>query len=186
MRPGSVTWPGRCARAIRRDAVAVVHAALAASRQDWLLIFDNAPDPAAVRAMLPPAGRGRVLITSQNPHWPDAEALEVPLLDQRAAAGFLLKRTGSAEELPAEDLADELGRLPLALEQAAAYMVACGQPIAAYLDLFRQRRRELLARGDPTGYDKNVATTWSLAFDQLSRTAPGARGIAAADGMLRA
>ena len=72
------------------------------------------------------------------------------------------------------DLAGDLGGLPLALEQAAAYIQATGGTLAGYLALFHQRRAELLARGEPTGYDKTVASTWALAFDRLQQTAPGA------------
>ena len=53
-----------------RDPVASVHAVLARFPAPWLLIFDNAADMASVAAFLPPAGPGRVLITSQNPNWP--------------------------------------------------------------------------------------------------------------------
>ena len=35
----------------------------------------------------------------------------------------------------------------------------------------------MLARGEPTGYDKTVATTWALAFDRLQQSAPGAVGL---------
>jgi hypothetical protein len=41
------------------DPVAQVHAALAVRRGDWLLVFDNAPSPAAVRAMLPPLAQAK-------------------------------------------------------------------------------------------------------------------------------
>ena len=70
-----------------------------------------------------------------------------------------------------------LGGLPLALEQAAAYIQATGDTLAGYLALFRQRRAEMLARGEPTGYSKTVASTWALAFDRLQQTAPGAVGL---------
>ena len=63
-----------------RDPVASVHAALARFAAPWLLIFDNAADKASMAAFLPPAGGGRVLITSQNPAWP-GQVLEVPVLD---------------------------------------------------------------------------------------------------------
>ena len=53
-----------------RDPVASVHAVLAGSAAPWLVIFDNAADMASVAAFLPPAGPGRVLITSQNAAWP--------------------------------------------------------------------------------------------------------------------
>jgi MinD-like ATPase involved in chromosome partitioning or flagellar assembly len=157
------------------DPVAQVHAALA-RRQDWLLIFDNTPDPAAITGMLPPAGVGQVVITSQYAYWPAGWGLEVTVLDRSAAAAFLLARTGAGptEADAADELASELGGLPLALEQAAAYMTATGRDISEYLDLFRQRRADLLGRGEPVGYDKLVTTTWTLAFAELSRSGPAA------------
>ena len=160
-----------------RDPVASVHGVLAAFPAEWLLIFDNAPDRASVAAFLPPAGRGRVLITSQNALWPPGQALEVPVLDTEVAAGFLVDRTGDPDRQAAADLAEELGGLPLALEQAAAYIQATGDSLAGYLASFRQRRADLLARGEPAGYAGTVATTWALAFDQLEQSDPGAAGL---------
>ena len=51
------------------DTVGRVHAVLA-RRDDWLLVFDNVPGPAAVAGLVPPAGGGRVVITSQFGSWP--------------------------------------------------------------------------------------------------------------------
>jgi hypothetical protein len=150
------------------DPVAAVHAALA-RRDDWLLVFDNAPDPAVIEDLVPPAGGGQVVITSRYAFWSGGRAVEVPVLDRQVAAGFLLARSGAAgaaEEQAAGDLAAELGGLPLALEQAAAYMQASGRTIGQYLELFRRRRAELLGRGE-------VATIWSLAFAQLDGAAAG-------------
>jgi Tetratricopeptide repeat len=160
-----------------RDPVASVHGVLAAYPREWLLVFDNAPDRASVGAFLPPGGRGRVLITSQNPNWPGGQALDVPVLDVEVAAGFLVNRTGDPDWQAAAELAGELGGLPLALEQAAAYIQATGGSLAVYLASFRQRRDGLLARGEPTGYGKTVATTWSLAFGQLEQSGPAAAGL---------
>ena len=147
-----------------RDPVASVHAVLA-----------RFPMP-----FLPPAGPGRVLITSQNPNWP-RQPLDVPVLDSDVAARFLVSRTGDPDRQAAWDLAGILGGLPLALEQAAAHMQATGDTLAGYLALFRRRRAEMLARGEPTGYSKTVASTWALAFDRLRQTEPGAAGV----GLLR-
>ena len=55
-----------------RDPVASVHAVLARPEAGWLVVFDNVPDRAAVERFVPPAGPGRVLITTQNQHWPPA------------------------------------------------------------------------------------------------------------------
>ena len=63
---------------------------------DWLLVFDNVPGPEAVAGLVPPAGGGRVVITSQFGSWPGRQVLEVPVLDRAVAAGFLLDRTGAA------------------------------------------------------------------------------------------
>ena len=157
------------------DPVGAVHAALA-RRGDWLLVFDNVADPAAVRGLLPPAGGGRVVITSQHGAWPAGQALEVPVLDRDAAAGFVLARASApgTDERAAGELAGELGGLPLALEQAAAYMRASGRSVGGYLELFRARRAELLGRGEAAGYDKQVATTWSLALAAVGPDGPAA------------
>ena len=158
-----------------RDPVASVHAVLAAFPAPWLLIFDNAADMASVAVFLPPAGPGQVLITSQNPNWP-GQALEVPVLAPDVAADFLVNRTGDPDRQAAQNVADMLDGLPLALEQAAAYMTVTGDTLASYLALFRRRQAEMLARGEPTGYDKTVVSTWALAFDRL-QAAPGAVGL---------
>ena len=159
-----------------QDPMALVHAVLARFATPWLLIFDSAADLASVAAFLPPAGPGRVLITSQNPTWP-GHPLDVPMLDRDVAAAFLVNRTGDQDRQAARDLADELDGLPLTLEQAAAYIHATGGTLARYLTLFQQRRAELLAQGEPIGYTKTVASAWALAFDRLQQTAPGAVGL---------
>src|SRR5690348_10684937 len=128
------------------DPVASVHGALARMNAGWLVVFDNAPDRASVAPFVPPAGPGRVLITSRNPNWP-GQALQVPVLQPQVAAEFLVSRTGDADRRAALGLAGELGRLPLALEQAAAYVEASGESLASYLALFRQRRPDMLGRG---------------------------------------
>ena len=89
------------------------------------------------------------------------------MLDRRGAATVV-------EEVAASQLAGELGGLPLALEQAGAYMRASGRDIAGYLGLFQVRRAELLGRGDPAGYDKLVTTTWALALAGLGDASPAA------------
>ena len=160
-----------------RDPVASVHGVLAAYPRQWMLLFDNAPDRASVQGFLPPGGSGRVLITSQNPNWPPGQGLNVPVLGTEVACGFLVNRTGDPDSQAAQELAAELGGLPLALEQAAAYIRASGNSLAGYLALFRQRRADLLARGEPSGYSKTVATTWSLAFERLEQSAPSAVGL---------
>ncbi|HEV3295083.1 MAG TPA: tetratricopeptide repeat protein, partial [Streptosporangiaceae bacterium] len=159
------------------DPVASVHGVLAVYPAEWLLVFDNAPDRASVAPLVPPTGRGRVLITSRNQIWPLVQALDVPVLDPQVAAEFLVNRTGDPDRRAALELAGELGELPLALEQAAAYIQATGDNVASYLASFRQRRTDMLDRGEPTGYSGTVATTWALAFQHLQQGTSGAVGL---------
>ena len=87
--------------AAARDPVASVHGALARARGGWLVVFDNAPDRASVAPFVPPAGPGRVLITTQNQIWPPGQAVDVPVLDVEVAADFLVSRTGDADRMAA-------------------------------------------------------------------------------------
>src|ERR1039457_2235456 len=160
-----------------QDPVAWVHNVLATFSAGWLLVLDNAPGLASVERFLPPAGPGRILITSQNPNWPHGQPLAVPVLDTDVAADFLVTRTSDADPQAARELASELDGLPLALAQAAAYILATGGTLARYLGLFKDRRADMLSRGDPAGYSGTVATTWSLAFGRLEQSAPSAVGL---------
>ena len=156
-----------------RDPVPSVHAVLARMDAGWLVVFDNAPDAASVAPFVPPAGPGRVLITTQNQIWPPGQAVDVPVLDVEVAADFLVSRTGDADQVAARELAGLLGGLPLALEQAAAYVQATGTTLARYLLLFRDRQAKLLVRGEVAGHP-DVAATLGLALSRLAGEAPAA------------
>src|ERR1700751_5836604 len=93
------------------------------------------------------------------------------------AAGFPVDRTGDPDRTVARELAVELGGLPLALEQAAAYMQATGTTSARYLLLFRDRQADLLAHGEAAGHPADVADTLGLALSRLEDEAPAAAGL---------
>ena len=160
------------------DPVAWVHGVLAASPAPWLLLFDNAPDRASVARFVPPAGPGRVLITSRNPNWPPGQALEVPVLDPRVAGGVPGqpdRRRGPAGGAGAGRRA---GR--------AAAGAGAGRRVRAGQRGERGRVRcPCSGSGAPTcwagasrpGTSQTVATTWRLAFEDLNQGAPGAAGL---------
>jgi len=142
----------------------------------WLLIFDNARDPEEVRDYLPQGGAGHLIITSRNPHWSRvARLLSVRPFDRAESIDFLCKRTGQDNRKAADALADELGDLPLALEQAGAYIETTEIMLTDYQELFQSRRKELWDdETPPPDYPDSVATTWSLALPgplQWSRSA---------------
>ena len=144
----------------------------------WLLVFDNAPDRASVAPFVPPAGHGRVLITSRNQIWPPGQALEVPVLDTEVAAGFLVSRTGDADRRAALELAGELGGLPLALEQAAAYVAGQrGEPGRVPVLVPAAARRTCWAAASRPGTPRRWRPPGGWRLRSLQQAAPGAAGL---------
>ncbi len=135
----------------------------------WLLIFDNAQDQGAIRDYIPQGGAGHIIITSRNPDWGSvAGLLPVKEFDRADSIDFLCKRTGQDDQDAADALADELGDLPLPLEQAGAYIEATGITLVDYQELFKSRRDELWKdESPPPDYLDTVATTWYLAMDDV-------------------
>ena len=156
-------------------AVAAVRDALR-QRGDWLLVFDNAEQPDDIRGYLPGAG-GHVLITSRYGAWDAvAQKIEVKKWPPAVAVEFLAKRTG--QSAAAADVACALDCLPLALEQAAAYVAATGGTLAGYLAIFKRHQVELLRHGrSGTNYPDNVATTWELSFQRLEEESPAGAAL---------
>jgi tetratricopeptide (TPR) repeat protein len=146
-------------------------------RPRWLLIYDNAERPRDLEPYLP-GTRGHVLITSRNPAWAGIAApLKVDVMLRAEAVAFLLKRSRGQDDTTAAALAAELGDLPLALEQAAAYVEQRGTTMAAYLEMFRGRRDALLAQGEPTAYNGTIDTTWRLSMERVKESASAGVGL---------
>jgi tetratricopeptide (TPR) repeat protein len=139
----------------------------------WLLVFDNALAPADLERFLPRGSTGHVLVTSRSPDWDTvAEPVHLPVWPRSDSISYLLRRTKKSDASAAGDLARELGDLPLALTQAAGYVVSKRRSLTAYLELFRTRRTDLWKREmPPEDYEETVATTWNLALQQLSAPA---------------
>ena len=140
----------------------------------WLLVFDNAGGPEDLRPYIPQGGGGHLIITSRNDVWQRvARKLPLKTFSRGESVKFLVKRTGIQDEPGAVRLAEELGDLPLALEQTGAYIEASGRDFRGYLDLFRAQRRELLAlQPAPADYPDTVATTWELSMKRVGEESP--------------
>lgn len=136
----------------------------------WLLVYDNADEPAQLEPFLPAARHGDVIITSRNPAWRRiAHPVAIGPLARGESLAYVATRTGD-RPVEAETLAELLGDLPLALEQACAYIEQTRMSLPDYVDLFRRYRDGLLLRGGGSGGEgsgRTVATTWGLAFDRL-------------------
>ena len=138
----------------------------------WLIIFDNADEPEEIQNLLP-TGNGDVIVTSRNHRWESlADVVEVDVFTRQESLDFLERRLPLITKAEADRLAEELGDLPLALEQAAALQVQSSISVDEYLELLAKESGRLLADRPPADYPDPVAAAWSLSVGKLQQTTP--------------
>jgi tetratricopeptide (TPR) repeat protein len=141
----------------------------------WLLIFDNADQPEDLRDILP-GGPGHVLITSRNHRWQGVvETIPVDVFERSESKEFLGRRVPRRlTEDEANQLAEELGDLPLALEQAGALQAETGMPVDEYLRQLREHVTDIMAEGKSSEYPLSMTAAWRLSVGALSEQMPQA------------
>ena len=142
----------------------------------WLLVFDNAEKPGDVHAWTGQLrASGRHLITSRYKRGWVCDPISLHVLDQEASLALLTGLVGNGEEGEARALADELGHLPLALEQAGAFIAQREVSIAAYRAMLEQYPARAAAAA-PGGFDpaRTVARIWRITLDVLEEQDPRA------------
>lgn len=140
----------------------------------WLLIFDNADDPQELETFLP-GGPGHVLVTSRNPAWSRvADPLEIDVFTRRESVDHLQRRVPKLSDEDANMVADALGDLPLAIEQAGAWLEETGTSAAAYVEQLNRQPTSVLELNQPADYPRQVSLTWRLSFDRLRAQSPAA------------
>ncbi len=186
-RPGSITTElAELARVLDlrgslsdTDASAAVRNALTEGvpHRRWLLVFDNAEDPATLREFLP-GGEGHVIITSRNQVWNrDATELEVDVFTPEESVAHLRRRLPGLDAAQARRLAEALGDLPLAVEHAAAYLLLTGMSVATYLDLLDTYPSDMFGEAPETDYPLPIMTTFAASLDRLEAEWPAARRL---------
>ncbi|HXU29756.1 MAG TPA: tetratricopeptide repeat protein [Thermoanaerobaculia bacterium] len=151
----------------------------------WLLVLDNVDtkeSAAAVDTLIPRLQGGDVLMTGRLAHWgAEVEPIELDVLEEEAAVAFLLgrtegrRRTANDDTVQARALAREVGCLPLALEQAGAYIAERKLTFEGYLKEWHSRHEQVLTWFDSqvSHYPASIAVTWQTSVDRL--TAPARR-----------
>lgn len=141
----------------------------------WVLVFDNAEHPDVVRSFLP-TGLGHVVVTSRNAEWAGvARTVEVDLFTREESIELLRRRGGgNISDSDADRLADALGDLPLAVEQAASWRAQTGMPVAEYVELLQKNSAELLKAGATGEYELPVAAAWNVPLKKLKADRKGA------------
>ena len=141
----------------------------------WLLVFDNADQPEDLNEIIP-RGPGDVLVTSRNHRWQSVvEIIEVDVFSRDESTDFLAKRVPKGiDKGEAAQLADELGDLPLALEQAGALQAETGMSVGEYRRLLQEHVSELLDQGKSPEYPRSMTAAWKLSVSTLGRQLPEA------------
>ena len=128
-----------------------------------------------LRPFLPAAGLCRVIVTSNQRSVANLGAgVPVDVFTESEAVTFLAARTGQADAAGAVEVADQVGRLPLALAQAAAVIAAQHLSYATYLErLARLPVADLLAPEEAGQYPRGVAAAVLLSLDHVRAGADG-------------
>lgn len=157
--------------------------------RDWLLILDNADDLAMVSEFLPPVFGGHILLTTRAQAMGRlAHRINIEKMELEEGALFLLRRAGiivesdvldkasEAERSKAKEISQKMDGLPLALDQAGAYIEETSCSLADYLDLYEKRGVMILKRrgGLVADHPEPVASTWSLSFEKIKQSNPAA------------
>jgi len=152
----------------------------------WLLIFDNLESYDVIEPYLPQKNAGHIIITSRNANVGFGTPLELFEFQPDESLLFLQKRFSNDDELKMEHyefddfdeyapkLAVRLGHLPLALEQAAAYIRNMnGYRISDYLKLLGESSVDAFGDEDAKAlyYESVVNDTWKISFEALSTSA---------------
>ncbi len=156
---------------------------------DWLLVLDNADDLEMVAEFLPMENQGHIILTTRAQYTGKvARSLELEKMDLEEGILLLLRcanmlrpdaplaQASREDRANAEAIVREMDGLPLALDQAGAYIEATGCGLSGYFKLYKRHRAELLKRKDrlSSEYPYTVATTWALSFQQVEQANPAA------------
>ncbi|MGH3999929.1 MAG: NB-ARC domain-containing protein [Pseudonocardiaceae bacterium] len=147
----------------------------------WLVVLDDLSDPADLQGLWPQGPCGRVLVTTRRRDAALAsgarQLIEIGLYTPEQALAYLCQKIGNGDGLEhAANLAADLGYLPLALAQAAAYLRDRQETCAGYQRRFRDRRKRLseLFPDDALAddYRSTVAATWSISLEAADQLSP--------------
>ncbi|MBE8519449.1 AAA family ATPase, partial [Amycolatopsis sp. H6(2020)] len=147
-----------------------------ATHEGWLLVLDNVTSPQDVAGLLSRVWTGTVVITSrQRSGWRAGEIVPLDVLAEDEAvallAGIVRLEWPDADLGGADRLCGELGWLPLAVEQAGAYLAQTRTSPGAYLGLLaRFPARMFTATAEGGDAQRTMARVWHVTLDRLADT----------------
>ncbi len=156
-----------------------------ATHENWLLVLDNVTNPRDIESLLGRVWTGTVVITSrQSSGWRAVETVPLNVLTANEAVKLLARTVRSewpeANLTGADRLCRELGWLPLAVEQAGAYLAQTRTRPAAYLELLtRFPARMFTATAEGGDAQRTMARVWHVTLDRLADTPAAGRVLRA-------
>ncbi|MBR7833240.1 tetratricopeptide repeat protein [Actinospica durhamensis] len=141
----------------------------------WLLIFDNAEDPASVRPFLPRGECGHIIVTSRDRSWGQegAHPLDLNVFTRQESIRHLRER---AKRPPTDEeayrVAEWLGDFPLAIDITVAWLTETGNSVQYLLEHYERHGTRPVPGGPFEG--GGPAMSWSLALDQVAHNSPAA------------
>ncbi|MDF9810790.1 FxSxx-COOH system tetratricopeptide repeat protein [Streptomyces sp. SPB162] len=139
----------------------------------WLLVLDNADDPDALKELLVSGGDGHIIITTRKEGWARiAEPLEVEVFTRTESVEHLTRWVPAISAEDAAGVAAVLGDLPLAIDQAAAWLNETGQQASAYRELLERQVATAVHGTRDDVYPLQVAATWTVSIDRLREAVP--------------
>ena len=158
----------------------------------WLLIIDNVEDFTLLADVLPSQSKGHILLTTRaQATGPMAEHINVEQMEPDEGALFLLRRAkllahdalleeaSESCRIQARDIAQLLDGLPLALDQAGAYIEETGCHLSSYHTRYQGQHAVLLAWQSSMNLDHpdSVSATFSLSFERVEQRSPAAANL---------
>ncbi|HEY0700482.1 MAG TPA: FxSxx-COOH system tetratricopeptide repeat protein [Micromonospora sp.] len=146
-------------------------------RGDWLVVLDNMPGIGLVSPTIPD-GAGQVLITSRANHWNQVgSTIEVNMFSRAESVALLTAQLSGISPSDADRVANAVGDLPLAVAQAAGFMVATGMKPQEYVNAIEAHAREILDQARPVGYQLSLAAVVTLSVERLDAEDPAAVSV---------
>lgn len=160
--------------------------------QNWLLIFDNIEELSILNNFIPPGSKGFILLTTRTqstrtfahrislePMEPDEGALLLLRRSVRIECEAPLDAASPVDRNMAREISGLMGGLPLALDQAGAYIEETACSLADYLERYQKRRSALLNLRDfrggvSTTHPQSVTATFTLALELVEHANPAA------------
>ncbi|MDQ1247267.1 MAG: hypothetical protein QG597_1637, partial [Actinomycetota bacterium] len=150
--------------------------------RDWLIVLDNAEEPASLARLLAkqlPGTPGHVLVTTRSQDWEGerfAAGIQVPVFHRVESTSRLRNQVTDLTSKEADELAEALGDLPLAVDAAIGSLRTADVDVRNYL-------RALTESSTPRGAGADqklmltLGRTFGVSLERLREQSPAAHRL---------